>query len=234
MRFIWGGQAYQFVVMAQGLCTAPRAYTKMLKPVFAFLRKLGFTVLGYIDDTIFIERSADDIMRSLRAATKLFDELGMTISVKKSVLHPVQKIEYLGFILNSVDMTVRLTDVKKLKIKNLAAKMLKLSEFSIRLLSSFIGNVVAAEQGVYMAPYHYKKLEIQRNIYLVESRGEFDYVMPTNAIIRKELLWWQNTILESKRDILPPPVDVTLYSDASMKGWGGHTVDNSSTGGDWT
>ncbi len=100
------------------------------------------------------------------------------------------------------------------------------------MLYSFIGNAVAVEQGVYMAPYHYKKLEIQRNIYLVESRGEFDYVMPTNAIIRRELIWWQETILESKRDILPPPGNITLYSDASMKAWGGHTVDIRSTGGD--
>ncbi len=39
--------------------------------------------------------------------------------------------------------------------------------------------------------------------------------------------------MTSKRDIIVPPVDVTFYSDASMKGWGGHTVDNFSTGGDW-
>ncbi len=234
LRFIWRGKAYQFVVMAQGLCTAPRAYTKLLKPVFALLRNMGYTVLGYIDDTIFIENSADDISRALQVATKLFDDLGLTISVKKSILQPCQKIEYLGFILNSVDMTVRLTEAKKVKIRNLAIKLLKLNEFPIRLLSSFIGNVVAAEQGVFMAPYHYKKLEIQRNIYLTKSHGDFDYVMPNNDIIRNDLEWWKLNIMHSKKDIISPPIDVTLYSDASMKGWGGHTVKNESTGGEWT
>ena len=37
LRFIWRGRAYQFLVLAQGLSTAPRAYTKLLKPVFNFL-----------------------------------------------------------------------------------------------------------------------------------------------------------------------------------------------------
>ncbi len=39
--------------------------------------------------------------------------------------------------------------------------------------------------------------------------------------------------MASTRNILPPPVDVTLYSDASNHAWGGHTSHNVSTGGDW-
>ncbi len=109
LRFVWKGRAYQFVVLAQGLSTAPHVYTKLLKPVLATLREMGFTVLGYIDDTIFIENSAEILSNSLLAATRLFDSLGLTISVKKSVLVPVQRIEYLGFIIDSVSMTVELT-----------------------------------------------------------------------------------------------------------------------------
>ena len=234
LRFVWQGKAYQFAVMAQGLCTAPRAYTKLLKPVFAFLRKQGFTVLGYIDDTLFIENSSEDIMNALHKATRLFDSLGLTISVNKSVLEPVQKIEYLGFVLNSMNMTVSLTVVKKNKIRSLARKLLNLVKFPIRLLCSFIGNVVAAEPGVYMAAYFYKKLELQRNIALNENYGDFDAIMFNNEIIKSELKWWHGNIMTSRKAILDPPVDLILYSDASKKGWGGHTVDKNSTGGDWT
>ncbi len=63
---------------------------------------------------------------------------------------------------------------------------------------------------------------------------EFDFVMPNNEVIRNDLRWWRDNIMISKRDIIVPPVDVTMYSDASMKGWGGHTADNDSTGGDWS
>ncbi len=53
-------------------------------------------------------------------------------------------------------MTVTLTDAKKQKIYKLAGQL----SFTIRALTQFIGNVVAAEQGVFMAPYYYKRLEI--------------------------------------------------------------------------
>ncbi len=75
---------------------------------FAALRKKGHTLLGYIDDTLLIEDDAAQLDIALKNATKLFDDFGMTISIKKSILGPVQKIEYLGFVLNSVDMLIRL------------------------------------------------------------------------------------------------------------------------------
>jgi hypothetical protein len=179
LRFIWQGRAYQFVVMAQGLCTAPRAYTKLLKPVLANIRQKGFTVLGYIDDTIFIENSSDEVRQSLNYATDLFDDLGLTISIKKSVFEPTQRIEYLGFILDSRSMTVTLTDAKKQKIYKLASQLLRKEKFTIRALSQFIGNVVAAEQGVFMAPYYYKRLEIYRNKMLVKCDDDYNAVIPT-------------------------------------------------------
>ena len=49
-------------------------------------------------------------------ATQLLDQLGFTINLAKSVLPPSHSciIEHLGFILNSTDMAVTLTDHKKL------------------------------------------------------------------------------------------------------------------------
>ncbi len=234
LRFYWKGRAYQFTVMAQGLCTAPRDYTKMLKPAFAFLRTKGFTVLGYIDDTIFIEKDESLIIKALRTATKLFDELGLTISIPKSVMQPVQRIEYLGFNLDSTDMSVTLTDKKKQKIWNLAKTLLNKIEFPIRDLAAFIGNVVAAETGVWMAALHYKPLEIERNIALRKNFGQFDKIMYMNDIIRVELIWWMNNIIDSTKFVKIPKVDLVLFSDASNHGWGGHIENGASTGGDWS
>ena len=234
-RFLWNGQAYQFIVMAQGLSTAPRDYTKLLKPPFSALRIAGFTVLGYIDDSIFIEEQAEDIKKALNAATQLFDKLGMTISVKKSVFEPTQEIEYLGFLLNSKNMTVTLTQRKKDKIEALARRLYRKTKFPVRKLCKFIGNAVAAEQGVWSAPLHYKPLELARNEVLKEHRGNFDAEMYMTPEIKKELLWWITNIQGSMRFIDFAEPALTLYSDASKKGWGGHIKDTSnSTGGAWS
>ena len=37
--FIWKGTCYQFKALPFGLCSAPRIFTKVLKPVAAFLRR---------------------------------------------------------------------------------------------------------------------------------------------------------------------------------------------------
>ena len=52
LRFIWQGLAYQFQARPFGLCTAPRVFTKLLKPVITFLRTLNIRCLIYLDDIL--------------------------------------------------------------------------------------------------------------------------------------------------------------------------------------
>ena len=44
LRFMWKGKHFQFTCLPQGLTSAPRIFTKLLKPVLSHLRKLGMTV----------------------------------------------------------------------------------------------------------------------------------------------------------------------------------------------
>ncbi len=55
-----------------------------------------------------------------------------------------------------------------------------------------------------------------------------------NDVIKSELTWWNENIMDSKRFIKNPEPDLVLYSDACTKGWGGHIKDGTSTGGDWS
>jgi len=43
-------------------------------------------------------------------------KIGFTIHIDKSILEPKQKITFLGFVFNSVNMTITLTKEKKQKI----------------------------------------------------------------------------------------------------------------------
>lgn len=54
LRFIWKGACYQFKALPFGLCSAPRIFTKVLKPVAAFLRKKAIRVLIYLDDFLLL------------------------------------------------------------------------------------------------------------------------------------------------------------------------------------
>ena len=39
--FLWKGKYYQFTCLPNGLSSAPRTFTKILKPVYARLRSIG-------------------------------------------------------------------------------------------------------------------------------------------------------------------------------------------------
>jgi len=50
LRFIWKGKFYQYICLPFGLCSAPRVFTKILKPVVAWLRGRGIRLVIYLDD----------------------------------------------------------------------------------------------------------------------------------------------------------------------------------------
>ena len=54
LHFIWQRQTYQFQALPFGLCTAPLIFTKLLKPVVAFLRTRNIRLLIYLDDILLI------------------------------------------------------------------------------------------------------------------------------------------------------------------------------------
>lgn len=39
LRFTWKGQIYEFTALPNGLSSAPRIFTKVMKPVFSTLRQ---------------------------------------------------------------------------------------------------------------------------------------------------------------------------------------------------
>ena len=136
---------------------------------------------------------------------RFFDNLGLTVNVAKSVLYPSQNIEYLGFLLDSVDMSVVLAHRKQVKIFELGSRLLFEDNVTIRFLSSFIGNVVASAPGVHLAPLRYKPLELVRNRALVNSRGNYDGFVRLSLRARLTVSWWVDNIHSMRKPMFPPP-----------------------------
>ena len=51
LKFVFNTKLYQFTCMPNGLSSAPRIFTKLLKPVYETLHNMGYLNLGYIDDS---------------------------------------------------------------------------------------------------------------------------------------------------------------------------------------
>ena len=56
LKFVWGGQLYEFKSLPMGFTSSPRIFNKIMKPVLASLRQKGYTYSGYIDDVAPVSR----------------------------------------------------------------------------------------------------------------------------------------------------------------------------------
>ena len=232
LRFRWHGRDYRFTCLPQGYSSSPRLFTKLLVPVFAWFRTLGFLTICYIDDAIFVASSFAELQEQVEFAVRFLDALGFTINERKSVVGPVQELEFLGFLLNSVSMTIMVTKEKQDKIKELGRRLVSCRSLKVRSLASFIGNAVAAGPGVPLAPLHYKYLEVLRTRALVVGKGDYNAVMSLDHKAKEVVSWWL-TYDFAPRSLLAPPVDVYLFTDASTSGWGA-TLGHVSANGHWT
>ena len=132
LRFMWGGKLFQYTCLPNGLSSAPRYFTKLLKPVYGTLRSQGHLNVGYIDDSYLQGSSVSDCSQNIRATICLFENLGFVINKEKSVLQPCQKLVFLGFILDSILMRVYLTPDKTDRVVSACQMLLSRSYVSIR------------------------------------------------------------------------------------------------------
>jgi len=104
---------YKYIALPNGLSSGPRLFTKLLKPPLSILRSKGHIVMAYIDDLLCVNSSTDMVKATLTETCKLFQELGFIVHPVKSQFEPSQIITFLGFIINTVDMTVSLPERKQ-------------------------------------------------------------------------------------------------------------------------
>ena len=235
LKFLWKGQLYKFTVFPNGLACCPRLFTKILKPVMTYLHQLGFISTIFIDDTLLMGDSELECVKNVHASLDIFHKLGFVIHPTKSVLKPTQKITYLGFEIDSKDMTVRPTEEKKEKIKELSEKLLKQGYSTIRVLAKLIGMIVACFPGVMHGPLHYRRMESDKIEALKNSNGNYDdFVTFSNEAIA-DMRWWREHI-ENAYNVIDDShgePDIVIYSDASLSGWGCDSVLGRS-GGHWS
>ena len=220
LKFVWGGQLYEFQSLPTGLTSSPRIFTKIMKPVLVSLRQKGYTNSGYIDD--FYLQGADfvDCCNNVKDTVDLFLRLGFFIHPEKCILTPTQEITFLGFILNSTTMMAYLSDKKKEKLKFLCTQALDGDILSIRFVARVIGKIVSSLPGSEFGKLHYQNLERDKIRALALNRGDYDAKMQLSVLAKEDLLWWVENVQQAYRRIIHAPITYVFQTDASDTGWG--------------
>ena len=166
----------------------------------------------------------------------LLENLGFIINLEKSVLTPSQQMEYLGVIINSLNMTFKVPEEKVLKLKNLCTQMLKLKTFPVRKLASLIGNLMAIAPAFTLAPLQIRFLQKCMNTQLGKNKQRYESLMKLDTQAKQELKWWlENLSTSNGKEINIRPPDLIISSDAAKgeKGGWGASCGQISTGGLW-
>ena len=232
LRFEWKTELYEFNAFPNGLAMAPRKFTKILKPAFATLRKKGHSSTSFLDDSLLFGRTKDECILNTLDTMKMFTALGFVIHPSKSVLTPSKQIQYLGVIIDSRDMTVRLTDERKQKLTKSCKEAIKKEKSKIREVACVIGMIVASFPAVKYGPLFYRALEEDKKHALKMNKGNFDESMILSKDSKSELQWWLDNVPVAYNDIHETEPDLVMNTDSSLKGWG-CSLDDKSTGGPW-
>ena len=119
-----GKRSYQFNCLPFSLCTAPRVFTKTLKPVVEMLRSMGLRVVIYIDDVLLMASFNDSLTDHIHLTMFLLENTGFVINEKKPLLEPTQEIEFLGMVINSKEMDISLPGSKIRDVRQEARRLL--------------------------------------------------------------------------------------------------------------
>ena len=233
LRFAWKNKIYQYTCLPFGLACAPRYFTKLMKPVYAKLRSLGFINVGYIDDSLLCGDTQDKCCKNACETKNLMENLGFIINKEKSILTPQKQIVFLGNLIDSEKMIVKLPIGKQETVTDECSKLCAKEKETIRNVAKVIGLIVSSFSAVEYGKLHYRELEHGKMLALKNVYGNYDASMFITSAMKKELEWWVINLHKQKREISHGTPDLILSCDASLQGWGGVTGDQK-IGGRWT
>ena len=139
LRFQKAAVTYQFNCLPFALSSAPRIFTKITRPITAWLHQLGCRMISYIDNNLLIASSKQEALLMGQLAVTLLERLNFTIKYQKSILELTQSTQFLGFSLNTVEMTITVPQTKMSKMTEEANKLLTVNQTTGRELPASLG-----------------------------------------------------------------------------------------------
>lgn len=220
LRFVWEDQLYEFQCLPFGLSSAPRTFTKILKPVMAVLRQRGVRSVVFIDDILLMAQSQEELVQVAQELLQLLQMLGFSINCEKSVLIPSQLII---FLVDSVAMSLSLPEEKLQSIITDCRRVLRQETVSVRDLARVIGRMTAAIQATIPAPLCNRNLQRLKNS-AFQTTQSFETRVQLVQAAREELSWWIREVRHwNGKPISLAVPDMTIETDASLLGWGACT-----------
>lgn len=230
LRFAYDGTVYEFQVLPFGLSTAPRTFTRLVRAVGAYLKTCGVNLFQYLDDWLVVGGSYDLTLQYRYLVRTCVQEIGFLINEEKSDWVPTQFPSFLGSSLDLVRALARPSGDRIDRLRRLIGRVMKEGSSTARLWRSLFGHLASMMYLVPKARQHIRPLQ-----FFVQNQWSQD--MPDTTRIRLtqsarfQLEWWLDpTNLTLGVPFSTPDPALTIVTDASSYGWGGHLGDQTASG----
>lgn len=234
LRFEWKSDLVEFTCLPFGLSSSPRVFTKVMKPIVAELRNKGIKLVIYLDDLAIVSGSHKKGEMDAKIVVNLLESLGFVVNHEKSSLTPSQQITYLGFVINSVNMTVSLPKEKLDHLITQASALYNKTFCTVRNLAHMIGLIVSSFPAIKPAKLYYRELDALKQRALHENEDNFEAEICLSDEAKIELEWFiSKSRLFNGSCFVKPSTTITLTTDASLSGWG-VVCEDQSTNGVWS
>ena len=205
-----------------GLSTACFSFTKLLRPLLHRWRLLNFSCFWYLDDGI---SGHPDVVAASAASLihqKDLDKFGLKVNLDKSNWHPRRIGEWLGLIINTIQMVFQVPRAKIDKLKRLLGSVIIMQRCTFRDLAKFAGFI----NSLYLAVGPIARLFTRLMYYAINSRPSWDSIFTISGALLEEMQFWlQNTDAFNgfpiRRHIA---TSISVYTDASDYAFGGYST----------
>ena len=242
LGFAWRGEWFEFCVLPFGLKSAPAAFTKVMSQLARYWRSCGIRLLFYLDDWAFMSSSKESAEQLVHQIIGDMVRLGLLINAGKSVLRPSTRLTLLGFIVDTVEGTFRITPERKVSMEHSLDCALAQSWLPVRELASVAGKLVSC----YLALGPVTRIFTRS---LFECLAARDVTLTARSARGRARQWWRGGVRLSRKaqselkfwkrtlpkwdgcSVWPPTClrPLRLYVDASDGAWGAFEEGNEST-----
>jgi hypothetical protein len=221
--FDFEGKRYMFKALVMGISIAPYIFSKLMGTIVKFARAAGIKV--FLDDILLRGPTWLIAWQNLRVFGQLLQLAGFLLHGEKSVQEPTQVIQYLGFIIDSRNLTILLPAAKEEKIRTAVQQALSDARdripWEIRRTACLIGWLLAAILACQYRQGHFRALQNAKKWALLDANMDYD----AETVIwshkqQEELRWWARLPSPIQRCFQPVPFSDEFTTDASLEGWG--------------
>ena len=232
MRFFHRGKAYQFRSICFGANFSPFIFSYLINTVMKFFHKLAIDICAYLDDMLAQDLTPSILIKQIFFVVQVMSHLGWTVNLDKSILDPIQIIDYIGL---HIDFTLGMVfppQDRWVKIQELCTRFLNSTQETAHQWSKLLGLLTSCQDITHMGRLWLRPLQYQVNFHW-KNRDNMWTIIPISPDCKTAITWWlqEENVMQGVPWTYPAP-DLTIYTDSSDSGWGG-TLNNQNISGKW-